>query len=420
MHIKTSISKDRVYYSLLCLYINILPIMDIVADVCILMGKTFVYKSQIQNALCGILIIVLLICLNWTIADTKLMKLGAGLCICLALFLVSCACTPEIKPMIVHTYLTFVVLIIFTVFFICQIKDMGMFLNKLEKYYLLIVIYSIVVMLVKNELPHGYSMNYSYNTFFISGIALMLGIRLRKPTRILLFMVVFITNVIAGARGALLCDFILFLFALTIIIKNTDDLRKIVRIVVMTVSAMIVYLLIPNIARYLYEKYPSRTLSLLAKGNIAVLSGREIYYDSIIETIIRDPLKFRGVLADRILMAKIDGIPVNSSNLTTYAHNFFLEFLFQFGLFLGIPLLCILLFEMLKNLIWIIKNNNYDIYLSAYFLVAFAYAVGQLMFSGSYLICSSTGYLIAGLVLCRRAKRTMIIDVKSLVDFLET
>ena len=406
----TKIKMERVYYSLLCLYINILPIMDLISDIYVLIGARFDNKSMVQNILYAMLIPLLLV-LNGNFALNKLIRLLLALILSICVFGISVLATPDIKPMIIHTYITFCILVVFTVFFICQIENFGMFLHYIEGYYLLLMIYSLTVLLVKKKLPHGYSMSFSYNTFFIAGIALLMGLKNKSLYRLVIFTVVLFTNLIAGARGALLCDLILFLLVLIVLLYNTADIKKILRTIMILATGFAGVLIVPILAQNLYEKYPSRTLELLANRRITVLSGRQIFYESLSNTILQEPIRFRGVLADRVFMAGISGISINGDNMTTYAHNFFLELFFQFGLLFGCIILMFVLIKMGKSLIWIIRNNSMDIYFTIVFLVSFSYAVGQLMFSGSYLICSSTGYLIASLIMSRRLENLMNIQV---------
>ena len=134
----------------------------------------------------------------------------------------------------------------------------------------------------------------------------------------------------------------------------------------------------------------SYVLETLIQGNFG--TSRGVIYDFVLEEIKSNPLKIRGFYSDRVaLRLFLDEKTV----LGVYPHNFILEVLYQFGIWV-IPFLLFLLYRFIRVFKYCCLKNDDGV--RGMTVISTAYAVGQLAFSGSYLTTASFALFVGILV----------------------
>ena len=119
-----------------------------------------------------------------------------------------------------------------------------------------------------------------------------------------------------------------------------------------------------------------RFLYLLQHGSLFRSNARIEIYKNALNLIFEYPLLGTGLITDRRLLAKLNGM--SSGFLGSYAHNFFLEILLQYGILLGGFLLLIVLYATYSCLF---RENN--IHRSLLSIFCISYGLGLVMVSGT-------------------------------------
>ena len=135
--------------------------------------------------------------------------------------------------------------------------------------------------------------------------------------------------------------------------------------------------------------YSSRFITMMIEGDLSDGNGRDAISDALLEDIQQEPLKLRGMFADR--EATIGLYDYEYSAIFTdgtYAHSLWLEILYDWGAIFGGVLLVALFFLIMRLIIKSDKDDSYLIML--YVCTGFVH----LFWSGSYLTCSSFFFLI--------------------------
>lgn len=239
-----------------------------------------------------------------------------------------------------------------------------------------------------------YSMAFSYSTIISAIYCLLLG--KEKRTYWAYFCIILFTDLLCGSRGCILCFAIAFL--LYAIFGESSSRRTLL----LSVFVLVVVILVYNyslVARLLLRVLPnSRTLLYLSINDLH-LSGRDVYYGSLMQEIVRSHFRFHGLFSDRFYMAKYFGRVSMEDIFASYSHNFVIEILFQFGWlgFIILPVFFIMLFRTLS----IVKNCG-DKDVQYLYVVFFSFAVGQLSVSSSYLTAISFGELIGMMLLVQK------------------
>lgn len=117
-----------------------------------------------------------------------------------------------------------------------------------------------------------------------------------------------------------------------------------------------------------------RFLYLLQRGSLFRSDGRIQIYKNALNLIFEYPLLGTGLITDRRLLANLNGI--SSDFLGSYAHNFFLEILLQYGVLLGGILALIVLYAVYSCLF---REKN--IHRSLLSIFCISYGLGLVMVS---------------------------------------
>jgi len=169
---------------------------------------------------------------------------------------------------------------------------------------------------------------------------------------------------VLGSRGALLC---IAVYLVIMLVKQKSF--KVLFGVTFFLGSM--YIFSKNIFS-LIEKtiedigISSRTIGMFLNNDIIThLSGREYLYEVIIDKIQQNPFAYKGINASYIIY---DG---------AYPHNIFLELIYDLGLIIFIPVLCLLVFLSYKT----IFSERSDV--NEIECILFSMAIPSLLVSGS-------------------------------------
>jgi O-antigen ligase len=209
-----------------------------------------------------------------------------------------------------------------------------------------------------------YSMGFSYACLFPALVFLNRAFFNFKMHYLLSTFLITLLIMVLGSRGALLCIAVY----LAIMLVKQKSLKALFGVTFFLGS---IYIFSKNILIFItkiIEKIgiSSRSITMILNNEITThLSGREYYYQTIIENIKANPLIFKGINASYVIL---DG---------SYPHNIFLELIFDLGLVIFVPVLFLLVFLSYKT-IFSKKSPVNDIE-----CILFSMAVPSLLVSGS-------------------------------------
>lgn len=219
----------------------------------------------------------------------------------------------------------------------------------------------------------------SYNMSFSYGCLLPMIVLYsqRRMISTIMSLFLFLVVVAIGSRGGA------FIFVAFIIADAVLSRRK-ERWIVFAVGVVFIILL-PSFMTFLEGiGIGSRTLSLLNSGDIVYDSGRNDIFLICINALSRNPVFGVGLYGDRVLL---EG---------AYCHNFILEIGLDFGVILGLIILCYLLWRFI-HVFWHTKGENRNLLL----IISFGCFL-PFMVSGSYLINNNIALWIGILLLLSR------------------
>lgn len=135
--------------------------------------------------------------------------------------------------------------------------------------------------------------------------------------------------------------------------------------------------------------YSSRFITMALDEELSDANGREAIQETLLNDIKENPLKIRGMFADRqSTRGLVDSEYDTVHSQGTYAHNLWIELLYDWGVFLGGIILIAILFVLLKTIIKIDTNDSYIVML--FVCTGFIH----LFLSGSYLQSSNFFFLM--------------------------
>lgn len=215
----------------------------------------------------------------------------------------------------------------------------------------------------------SYNMSFSYGCLL--PMIVLYSQRRVIPTIVSLFL--FLVVLAIGSRGGAI------IFVAYVIVDALINRRKGRWLVL--VMGFVFVLFLPFLKSFFDSiGIGSRTLGLLNAGDIAYDSGREDIYSTCVNALNEHPIGGFGLFGDRVLL---EG---------AYCHNFFLEICLNFGVFLGLLIVFVLLLCFIKS--WrASKGDNRDFLLIITFGCFLPYMV-----SGSYLVSNNIALWI-GIIL---------------------
>lgn len=204
-------------------------------------------------------------------------------------------------------------------------------------------------------------------------------------------MAIFVT----GARGAII-SLGMYLF-LRVFLSNKKN--RIYNNLIITIICLIALLLF-----YFYHKsilitiieflnkfnVSSRFFTSLLNNSLIQSSGRELIRSAILLGLRDRPVFGYGLFGDRLITGTYGYYTF------TYAHNLFLELLSNFGYFLGIILIIVLIYQIFKLL-----HSKKEKYFEMVLFSILPFGLFQLFFSGSWLT-NTLFFMLCGLMLSNR------------------
>lgn len=376
------LKKDDIYL-FSALYLNWGMIYGIISGISIILFEQEKEWLVLFNK--GILILFL------TVAFLLILKRRRGFiaimagCVWGGLFCLTLLITPEIFKLFRKTIFYTMYDVIIPIFLVSELEDY----DKLEKSFIPFIYIGIIYSVIQWKvfaITKQYSMEYSYLTIMVAILSLILGIYKKKKRFLIIAACLFSINLVCGSRGSLICYMIAIIFIFVIFV---DFRKSITRVTLMTVSIPFAFNILPSVMSWLSVYFPkSRAISLLAEGKFFYLAGREKYYSFVLEQIRNAPMKIRGIYSDRIYIGEYFHRTDPAEIYGSYSHNFFLEILFQFGMW-GILLLIGYGIAVIYTIRKVKKDGS--ISMKTMYIVFASYAMGQLLFSGSYLTSMAFG-----------------------------
>lgn len=287
--------------------------------------------------------------------------------------------TPKIIPVFDFFILYFFSRDFVGYYLFSRLKNQAVF--KDNTFLIIIIMLGYSMMITQIGFSNSSYMLSSYNLIVPTSVILAYGIKKFQMTYLLGGLLSLLIILMYGARGALVCVGIsMIFFVYRFIFKSKTFIRKLLFFSVGGASSLYVMFSYNKILYYIYNITNSRTIKLILTGEIMNGHGRQEIYDAFKYAIIKNPFKYRGILADRVLAAQVMRQPISRG---TYAHNIIWEILYQYGVILGTGILIFIISVLGICLYKVSKENNDDVYIM--FMSIFPVGFCSLFFSGSYL-----------------------------------
>lgn len=250
------------------------------------------------------------------------------------------------------------------------------------------IVVSIIYLFYKNtqQQMHIDNMDFAYK--ILPAVIILLSSLFEKHNRrdtIINWVVAVISVaflVMQGTRGPILCLGIYVFLRL----YRTLKLKHFMIILASIVALVVVVLFTPlgkAIIQLLIDLFnligvSTRVLDKMLDGSISSSNGRNIIKDTLLGILNQDPFSIRNFFAD-IEYTKGINIDGSISIEGTYAHNVFLELVFDFGYLLGGVLSCLVVLAILK----VVLKTKKEYAPIAYTFVCIGFV--HLLLSGSFL-----------------------------------
>jgi len=388
-------SREESYAKTFALFLNAILIVDLVRM--LIRNMTIVNMTQYGIYIgCAIYI-------YWQIAFNDRFKIDKSLfgLICSTVFIafISYAICPEVKQAYSYYISFFLTRIIPALYFTIYIdkKKLVLSFEYLKKYRLLWLLYAIVGMLwipLHTNSGNQYSMTYGYNLLIPACFVFYCFIK-HGEIKWLFYGTVFLLGMLLrGSRASVLCLFVFTILAYVMIHKESINMGKLTRIIILLIVGIIVLMNFKNIVSLLSNTFPSsRTLALLA-SNINFDSGRSSIQSLYWKSINSHQFRFNGIFSDRIYYSNLTR---RVYNMTNYPHNFIVELFYQWGIPLGIIIFILIDVGIIKSICYSNRIDNVE--LICFVLILFVSGFLKLFFSASYLV-SVEFYLLVGTIIC--------------------
>ena len=283
--------------------------------------------------------------------------------------------------------------VLLTACLIARIKDPSALIRAMKPFIPVSLLYAVVQLLVFRK-TGLYSMPFSYAT--VPSAILCLLFWKKEKKYLFLFLLIALVDLICGSRGCFLC------FLLAVLLSELMQGKKGFRILWLALLALAFLLVLVNIsaiAGLALKLFPgSRTVQILASGEFH-LSGREAYYTNLLNIMRESGFAPHGLYSDRFVMATYHARYSMEEIFGSYAHNFLIEVLFQFG-WIGFPLLILFFISLFVSYGRVRRCG--DAGMIRVWIIAVSYSMGQLLVSSSYLTAISFGMLLGVMLLSRR------------------
>ncbi len=277
----------------------------------------------ISFALKLIIVTRLLICVNSILhrIDAKLICSVIALCM---LFLINAVCFRENLVYMKDTLITFSVTC-FPMFALAyMIDDFDVLRRSMLKYSRISAVISGVmfIFLIFKVIPSfhedQYSMGYGYSLLIPSLLLFVNGFEEKNIFDISLTVLTVFSIISLGSRGPIL---VIAVFAVAYYARKGIKQFLFTAIFIILLAVCFEWILSALSTLFVELGLESRTLQLLSQESVS-MSGREQMYEFLKNQILINPFKIRGINAEYLFYG-------------VYAHNLYLELLYQFGVVFG-------------------------------------------------------------------------------------
>ena len=233
----------------------------------------------------------------------------------------------------------------------------------------------------------------------------------KKKLAIMFSVVGTIFLLLQGTRGPLLC---LAIFVCLMIYKKHGlgkfffKIGTIVLILLVLFSSQLVKLKLVELSDKIDSSgYSSRFIIMMIEGELSDNNGRDAIKDTLLKDIKEDPFTIRGMFADRQATRGLVDREYNTSYENgTYAHSFWIEMIYDWGVFGGGVILFLVFL-----IVWsfIRRSDKEDAYIGMLFVCT---GFVHLFLSGSYLQSADFFFLMGISLNCYHVNtKTIVKDV---------
>lgn len=230
-------------------------------------------------------------------------------------------------------------------------------------------------------------MAYAYGICLLVCTILFSFLQDRKPIDCVLAVIGIVSITLCGTRGPIIG--VLCLLVLWAFLYQKEARLRVIAIIILTLVVILFYSgIVEGLAQSISMKFESwglphfRIFDMLRRKKLSDDSGRAKIYEAIRQGIKERPLLGYGIGGDRRLTGH------------AYAHNFFLEFFCQYGLFFGTVFAAVILRYFLMS---VFDENRTFASLALIFLTG---CVSRLFVSSSYILLPEYFFLL-GMILNR-------------------
>lgn len=396
-----NIKQQNILCITLCALISYLPLTNFVNDVC----NKFVGEGFIYDSLACYTVLLVLIIKSLAIVMKNIKK---DVLLITFLFLMAWVITyaffPDNRKYMVTSVSDvmgnpFYVLFVFSFsgyIFSRYITDF----ERLERIFVWFAVATVIGSIISFFLTLGKNfqkqyMVFAYNILIHITYLTIYYFEKKNPLYIIVAVIGFVTMSVAGCRGAVVSLFACI--AVYGLFRKTELWKKAVLVLVLSVLAYMVYVNFKQIISWLVDiadkyKIDSYTLKRIEAGEFLNDSGRSVIQDKV---IARYNLFGHGLYGDRVLSGG------------SYAHQFIIEIISQFGYVFGFPILAVVFVIIARGLL---ANDKH---LRNLVIVFLSTGLFKLFFSSSYLNQEPAFYILLGLCInCFDYKRQLIMGEK--------
>ena len=379
------------YDVFVALFLNLSLVFQFLGAILVLLlGREPGWFTLFQKTAVAAFLVLAVAALLWRGAGLLLLT---GSAIWLALHVGSYFIEPRITILLVRIVIYSYGYVLLTACLIARIKDPSALIRAMKPFIPVSLLYAVVQLLVFRK-TGLYSMPFSYAT--VPSAILCLLFWKKEKKYLFLFLLIALVDLICGSRGCFLC------FLLAVLLSELMQGKKGFRILWLALLALAFLLVLVNIsaiAGLALKLFPgSRTVQILASGEFH-LSGREAYYTNLLNIMRESGFAPHGLYSDRFVMATYHARYSMEEIFGSYAHNFLIEVLFQFG-WIGFPLLILFFISLFVSYGRVRRCG--DAGMIRVWIIAVSYSMGQLLVSSSYLTAISFGMLLGVMLLSRR------------------
>lgn len=280
--------------------------------------------------------------------------------LCIAIFsIINIAFFPETNHFFFQTFFSFISTCFPCFIVISTINNFDVLKDYLIKYSRIICGFIVLLLIIQlfiisNNNHTEYLMGLGYSLSLPVIILILLTIKRVNYIDTILIIITILYIVLFASRGPLISIIIAFVYTP---IKNAIDDRKKIKlffIITLLLLSIIFYkeLIIAMVDCLQHVGFNSRTLEVIS-SDLFHDSGRTEIYNLLISKITENPFTIRGINSEYLLTGG-------------YAHNIFIELLYQFGIIIGFPICLYIMIKSIKTLLS--AKSNKDLLSLTFFL----------------------------------------------------